>query len=61
MQVSMCCGLAIAFAFQYLIDRSPARKLLRQATADLMSSVLAYQTLLAGFTSACEFGRQFHR
>lgn len=51
-QVSMCCALAIAFAFQYLIDRSPARKLLRRATADLMESLLAYHTLLSAYSSA---------
>ena len=50
--VSMCIALSIAFAFQYLINRAPARKLLRQSTADLMSSVSAYYILHTAYVSA---------
>ena len=50
----MCIALSVAFAFQYLINRSPARKLLRQATADLISSVTGYVVLHVAFVSACK-------
>lgn len=49
---SMCIALAIAFAFQYLINRAPARKLLRQSTADLMASVSAYYILHTAYVAA---------
>lgn len=48
----MCIGLSIAFAFQFMILRSPARRLLRQAIADMMSSMTAYYILHAAFISA---------
>lgn len=51
-QVAMCIGLSIAFAFQFMILRSPARRLLRQAVADLMTSMTAYYILHAAFISA---------
>lgn len=50
--VSMCIGLSIAFAFQFMILRSPARRLLRQTLGDLMSSMTAYYILHAAFISA---------
>lgn len=50
--VTMCIGLSIAFAFQFMILRSPARRLLRQAVADLMTSMTAYYILHAAFISA---------
>jgi hypothetical protein len=50
--VAMCIGLSIAFAFQFMVLRSPARRLLRQSVADLMSSITAYYILHAAFISA---------
>lgn len=50
--VAMCIGLSIAFAFQFMILRSPARRLLRQAVADLMLNMTAYYILHSAFISS---------
>lgn len=48
----MCIALSIAFGFQYLVNRAPARKLLRQSSADVIASIRALQILHGSFVSA---------
>lgn len=50
--VSMCIALAIAFAFQYLLLRAPAKRLLRESLARLLSSISAYYILHTAYVSA---------